>query len=715
MEPAYRNRFSVLANADRHHPRRPSPPPPVPSDDPAGTNTPDLSLIKVYFKILQAIHHTEILEEAAKRGSPPIGMAKKVTMLTSFIKPAAPNNIVLNKIKNNTKCWMDTNLSILREHYAATLRSLGHNLGPFQREAYDRALKWAHQRYKKKLTSSSVDTLFSILTHTNLTPPTPLFSSPRNLSFPPLPSQPQLTLTRPPDLGLRSRKVAHPTPFIHRNTLALPFQSTAIPSLLSLPPLSLKLAHRPFPPASITPAPLSHKQPDCPPLTQRLLQRRIRPSPNIIPTPTISPLADQRTYATVAANSPPAVAASPLVPAPAHGLRRPNRLSLGSRRPLAPRPPPEAPTAPVARPPVRVDPVLENVIDCDVANNEVPRAKLFTFTAQVHQTNSPPLIAPLDFPGGGEIPPVAMTHSSVLTTKKPNRAVAMRVQGSVISESQVMISSPLSEPTSQISIFPEQKSPPSISSLTAPKVSQPRTHIRLEPTIHPHTNRKATMWALTLRKPVLFVGDSNIARIPKFKHRAIQADSFPGATLRHLTLLLNKISSPKPDVNLVLLSVGINNCLREQTSITIIKEIRQLIRVARSTFPQAHIYFPLLTVSIRLSVRQLHCVKAFNSFVRDAVEDLEPRCSYLSQLPLLKFKTTHDNIHWTSETASAMMRHWMAQLDLQLDQEAQRRSPLLPAPMSPTFPRSPSPPWNAGFLNGASRSSPRRDSPTATY
>ena len=172
------------------------------------------------------------------------------------------------------------------------------------------------------------------------------------------------------------------------------------------------------------------------------------------------------------------------------------------------------------------------------------------------------------------------------------------------------------------------------------------------------------MWSLPIRKPIIIMGDSNIARIPKFKHDGIQADSFPGATLRHLTAILLRLTSPRPDTKLIVLSVGINNCLREQTALTIIKDTRRLVRIARTKFPQARIAIPLLTVSIKLSATQLRCVKAFNTFVRDNIEDVDSRCGYLNQLSLLKFHTTHDNIHWTPETVGSMLRDWLTQLGL---------------------------------------------------
>ncbi|KAF3852868.1 hypothetical protein F7725_006223 [Dissostichus mawsoni] len=86
-------------------------------------------------------------------------MAKKVNLLTSFVKPAAPNSKVLNLAEANTQFWMNRNLDILKEHYTDLLQDLSFNLDPFSRDAYDRAINWARQRYHKKLTPSSMDLL----------------------------------------------------------------------------------------------------------------------------------------------------------------------------------------------------------------------------------------------------------------------------------------------------------------------------------------------------------------------------------------------------------------------------------------------------------------------------------------------------------------------------------------------------------------------------
>ena len=185
MANSYKNRFSLLGTYNT------VPQKPLPSKDtPVGTLTSSNSeflLCKTYFKLLQSIHHTEILSEALITGIPPLGMARKVAYLTAFIKPAAPDYIVLTEIKNNTIDWLNNNLRILQKQYGRIREDFPLTLSPFSEEALDRALRWARQRYGRRLSPSSITTLRSLLTSltADLPPPTtPLLIS-DNTAFPP--------------------------------------------------------------------------------------------------------------------------------------------------------------------------------------------------------------------------------------------------------------------------------------------------------------------------------------------------------------------------------------------------------------------------------------------------------------------------------------------------------------------------------------------------
>ena len=132
----------------------------------------DLTLAKSYFIMLKALHHTEILDKSLKENSAPPGMLRKVTQLTSFIKPANPNTIILNKVKEHTHIWLQSNLASLKQHYTDVIAAILAETRRLSRPALSLATKWAKLRYKKKFTHSTVVTLRSFLKKSPRTQPT---------------------------------------------------------------------------------------------------------------------------------------------------------------------------------------------------------------------------------------------------------------------------------------------------------------------------------------------------------------------------------------------------------------------------------------------------------------------------------------------------------------------------------------------------------------
>ena len=719
MANSYKNRFSLLGTYNAV----PQKLPPFKVNH-VGTDTlgnSEFLLSKTYFKLLQSIHHTEILSEALDTGVPPLGMAKKVTSLTAFIKPAAPDDMVLTEIKNNTIDWLNNNLRILTKHYGRIQKDLPLTLSPFSEEALNRALRWARQRYGRRLTPSSITTLRSLLTGpiAVLPPPaTPLLISDKT-AFPSLPTRP-LTAS---------------FPFKHHNTLILPSRPLPIPSLLSLPPFSLGLTRRLPPTFTATPAPQPPRK-SHPPLPQRLPVVRPRPPLTILPvrttlTDTIPPISIDHTSVTLPKSltpgpEPPITSLTCSTPRPSRLFHRKNPVQ-GQPRPLTfppvsiPSPPSlteeialsvtkqtstnqctKKPTLTDTIPPIFIDHTSVTLPKSLTPGPEPPITSLTCSTPRpsrlFHRKN--PVQGqprPLTFPPVSIPSPPSLTEEIALSViKQTSTDQCTKKQPNLLTFTAEIHpyppSPPLVPPTGGVfittgeketitssqqaaSFLPNASSSSSPSSSLSPPLRLPSpsesssddpsgSPSRYQPRLHLHTNRKASTWSLPIRQPVIIMGDSNIARIPKFKLNGIQADSYPGATLRHLTAILLRLTSPRPDIKLILFSIGINNCLREQTALTIIKDTRRLVRLAREKFPQARIVIPLLTVSIRLSANQLLCVKAFNSFIRDNIENVDSRSGYLNQLSLLHFQTTHDNIHWTPETARLMMKDWLIQLDL---------------------------------------------------
>ncbi|CAL8269757.1 unnamed protein product [Arctogadus glacialis] len=175
-------------------------------------------------------------------------------------------------------------------------------------------------------------------------------------------------------------------------------------------------------------------------------------------------------------------------PTPGPNRRKSSDLIQPDPDPLtAPSPPPDQEIVP----PPRINTIINMI------NNAITNPAVFSFCAEIHpHPLSPP---PLN---------IVVQSTPSLTDTNPGN------------------------PT------PPSPPPPSPSPLLGSSHLQPR--------IHPYTNRKASNWHLPIRKETIIMGDSNLARIPKLKLNAIQLDSFPGATLRHITTILQKIASPRP-------------------------------------------------------------------------------------------------------------------------------------------------------------------------
>lgn len=59
-------------------------------------------------------------------------------------------------------------------------------------------------------------------------------------------------------------------------------------------------------------------------------------------------------------------------------------------------------------------------------------------------------------------------------------------------------------------------------------------------TKHPRSDRKNQEWSIRVHNPIVFIGDSNLARLPHFQNPLVQVDSFPGANCLHIARILQK-------------------------------------------------------------------------------------------------------------------------------------------------------------------------------
>lgn len=124
-------------------------------------------------------------------------MMRQVSRLTDFIKPSTPNDTGRTKIHQNTTNWMQTNMTILQDHYTATITALSDT--PRNPLALQIAIGWARKRYTSQLTLTTIHTIHHILgiqtqqtqtnISTNTTPHPTQTNPPTNRTLSPIPEE----------------------------------------------------------------------------------------------------------------------------------------------------------------------------------------------------------------------------------------------------------------------------------------------------------------------------------------------------------------------------------------------------------------------------------------------------------------------------------------------------------------------------------------------
>lgn len=178
--------------------------------------------------------------------------------------------------------------------------------------------------------------------------------------------------------------------------------------------------------------------------------------------------------------------------------------------------------------------------------------------------------------------------------------------------------------------------------------------IKQKPTRHLISKQKMINWKLKVKNTTILIGDSNLSRIPEYDVPELQIDSYPGATFRHIGGILEKLE-PNPKVEKVIMSIGINN-RNQSAKTTAIKQLQTAMRITRNAFPKAKIWIPVINFSQDLPQEEKDSLQQINRYIVDNVPNIPP-------LPERDFKTTRGDIHWTPETARAMLTHWCRRLN----------------------------------------------------
>lgn len=659
-------------------------------------NTPSTQhTTKTYFKLIQAIHHKQIIEHALNTQTFPAGMMKQVTKLTDFIKPSSPNIETKQKVADNTKNWMSANMHILHEHYQAILNTLSPTGFPFNNSAFQTAVRWAQHRYKHKLRDSTVPIVQSLLEDppsTSASEPVTRVHSLSPITTPETENNPVLVQARRSTPASASRPTAR--------------AKTSLPTLGSSPHVLAKTL----------PSTLASR------LTQSPLVRVQRPAPRLgaIKAPTLSP----RSVSNKPISSPGLVLPSRgtvSIPVASTLIKAPDNI------PPIPSPTPNRVTLAYPQftsPPPDLD---EFIVDFELREEEFPtlqsimvqtkhtiaQTKTITVQAQVihrpcsqldswsaptltraMETAQPPqtpIISNVAIQSDLNISDLSGSETNISTLAPteaqpnihPNPAEAVIMERGVKVEKVVMMgenkgkinpNSFLSEPSpiltsphtryllpTPLSLSPKNRvlSEPTVrlSPLPSPRHSTPTSPATppflYQPTRHDMTNRKIYDWKIKSLKPIAIIGDSNLKRIPYHPYKHIQIDSYPGAQFHHITGVLAK-STPNPNTKVVVLSLGLNNKDQTQKQ-TPIGQLQSLHSKATVMYPNATIYFPIINYSPHLSEKQQTMLKYINSHIATHYNPL-------LEIHHLDFHTEKDNIHWTPDTGAKILQHWMEQL-----------------------------------------------------
>lgn len=174
-------------------------------------------------------------------------------------------------------------------------------------------------------------------------------------------------------------------------------------------------------------------------------------------------------------------------------------------------------------------------------------------------------------------------------------------------------------------------------------------------TRHINTDRKMVDWTLSVNKKWLVVGDSNLARIPPFTIRDLQIDSYPGGNFRHAQAFISTATS-QVTVEKVVLAFGIN-CRLQKPKQTAIKQMQAAVRAAKRQFPYSEIWVPVINFSTLLSSEERTNLQILNGHI-------ERNMPFIPALDYKHFRTESDCVHWTKDTARAMLDHWATYLNL---------------------------------------------------
>ncbi len=177
-----------------------------------------------------------------------------------------------------------------------------------------------------------------------------------------------------------------------------------------------------------------------------------------------------------------------------------------------------------------------------------------------------------------------------------------------------------------------------------------------------HGSKKLSVWKLPpVVSPLLILGDSNPARIPKVRmpgKLTAQIESYPGARIADLTSILSMYSGPMPRD--IILNIGQNNVTSWSAKLgEIMNDVDQLIACLQNRFPGVNVYFnPVTLHQNHHSETTRSLADEVNDYVADRIVVFQ-NFQVMPSLPSGSFNVVHDGVHWDENTARNMFYHWL--------------------------------------------------------
>jgi len=166
-----------------------------------------------------------------------------------------------------------------------------------------------------------------------------------------------------------------------------------------------------------------------------------------------------------------------------------------------------------------------------------------------------------------------------------------------------------------------------------------------------------------LTKSTVVLGDSNISCITRSPTEDIQLEAFHGANFSHFKNMITKIPTsgiPKS----IILGVGLNNRNANPSS-TSCPDMLRMVSAFSKHYPLSKIYLPKINFSPRLKLEHQNNLNTLNNNM-DTIKSRFSNVFTIPQLGSHKFRINRsdtDNIHWTADTANAMLKLWISHLN----------------------------------------------------